>query len=193
MSKTDILNAAKTLLWETGYQSMSPRKVMDASGAGQGSLYHHFRSKQDLAEAALDDIEQEMTAAAEALLGGSQAPMAKIKAYLLLERKGLKGCRLGRLANESEVIGEPGMRSRIAKYFVGVEALLARALRDAQQTDQLPQTLDVHDLACTLASVVQGGFLLSRILQDSEEISKATKGAMALVQAVQTAHTARHR
>ncbi len=48
-TREHLVAAAKGLLWERGYAAMSPRAVLRASGAGQGSLYHHFAGKADLA------------------------------------------------------------------------------------------------------------------------------------------------
>ncbi len=186
MSKQDILDAAKSLLWRDGYASMSPRKVMDASGAGQGSLYHHFRSKAALAEAALDAIADELIASAELLFTTDLPPMDLIGAYLTLERDGLKGCRLGRLANETEVLGDPSLQARLHSYFVRIEALLSASLRAAQADGTLPASLNVADTAALLAASVQGGFLLSRAKADREDVARATRGAWALLQASQS-------
>ena len=41
-------------MWERGYADTSPRDVRERSGVGQGSIYHHFPTKRDLALAALE-------------------------------------------------------------------------------------------------------------------------------------------
>ena len=58
--REDLVAATKSLLWDLGYEAMSPKKIMRESGAGQGSLYHHFTGKMDRAVAALNEIEAEM-------------------------------------------------------------------------------------------------------------------------------------
>ena len=66
MSKREaIVQAAKDLMWEEGYEAMSPRDVLQRSGAGQGSLYHHFRGKRDLAAQALWELNAELRAVAD--------------------------------------------------------------------------------------------------------------------------------
>lgn len=184
MSKATIVDAAKTLLWETGYESMSPRKVLDASGAGQGSLYHHFRSKRRLAAAALAEVEAELTAAADAMFDPRRPPLERVKAYLSLERDGLKGCRLGRLANEAGVLQDPDLRAPLARYFGRVEALVGEALAEAQANGDLDPGLDRRKLATALVAVVQGGFLISRARRDRAAVAAATQGAWALLETV---------
>ncbi len=182
--RTAILNAAKNLLWEEGYESMSPRKVMDASGAGQGSLYHHFRGKKQLASEVLGEVEAELVSAAETIFAHGSPPLERLRAYLLLERNGLKGCRLGRLANETEVLANPGLRLPIASYFEKVENLVCQALTEAQAQGDLSPSLLPEDLAVTLVATVQGGFLMSRALNDPSAIKKATEGAWGLLEAL---------
>jgi AcrR family transcriptional regulator len=177
MSKTEIIDAAKALLWEGGYESMSPRKVMDASGAGQGSLYHHFRSKKQLAEEALAEIEKEMTTAAESLFSSRRRPLAQIESYLKLERNGLKGCRLGRLGNEQEVVEDKDLRQSLTRYFQRVEELLVTALQAAQEAGELSGRFWAPEVAAALIAIVQGGFVLSRASNDPNAIERATNGA----------------
>ncbi len=43
--RTALIEATKALLWERGYEATSPRDMLHRSGAGQGSLYHHFSGK----------------------------------------------------------------------------------------------------------------------------------------------------
>jgi hypothetical protein len=45
-SKRDqFVEVTKELLWEVGYEAMSPRDIQARSAARPGSLYHHFPSK----------------------------------------------------------------------------------------------------------------------------------------------------
>lgn len=71
---------------------MSPRAILDASKVGQGSLYHYFSGKTDLARAAMDEFESELLADAERTLGDTtQAPLARVIAYLRAPRSALRG------------------------------------------------------------------------------------------------------
>lgn len=181
MTRQAILDAAKNLLWKQGYESMSPRDVMDASGAGQGSLYHHFRSKKHLAAAALDDIEEELTENARQAFASGKPPLARIKAYLLKARDGIEGCRLGRLANERAVLDDGELRSRLDRYFRTVTGLLVEALAEARKDGDLPKRFNVEDVAALLLASVQGGFVLSRATKDAAAVTRATRGAWALL------------
>ena len=49
-----LVQSAQELLWERGYVAMSPKAIQERSGVGQGSMYHHFKGKADLAAAAIE-------------------------------------------------------------------------------------------------------------------------------------------
>ena len=175
-----LLAAAKSLLWERGFESMSPRAVLDRSGVGQGSLYHHFRSKADLAGTALEAIGREFATSARRELGSERGtPLGRIRRYLAVERDGLAGCRFGRLTPETS-IADPRLRDPIAAYFIELESLLAHNIVAAQQAGELPP-LDADALARTIAATVQGGYVLARALQDGAEMRRATAGLAALL------------
>jgi len=183
--REDLIEAAKSLLWQVGYESMSPRMVLDASGAGQGSLYHHFRGKKDLAIAALDEIEAEMRESATSILEGPEPPLRRIHKYLTQKRDGTKGCRLGRIATERSITDDE-LRAPIARYFKHVEVLLTRALEQAMREGALNASVQPARLATALISTVQGGFLLSRIHSSGRPMKEATAGAAAMLAALET-------
>src|SRR5207248_6181416 len=51
-----ILQAATRLMHVRGYQNTSLDDVLSESGAGKGNFYYHFRSKEDLGFAILDQL-----------------------------------------------------------------------------------------------------------------------------------------
>jgi len=115
-TKTNLIETAKVLLWRDGYEAMSPRKVLQQSGAGQGSLYHHFSGKKDLACEALDAVSRSMIAETDMLFDADEPPLTRLHRYLCKDRKGLRGCRLGRLSNET-AFRDKDLRQPLAKYF----------------------------------------------------------------------------
>ena len=184
-----ILAAAKALLWERGYEAMSPRDVLDRSGAGQGSLYHHFSGKQRLAEAALAEMAAEEVAVIDAIFDGPGAPLDRVRAYLLRERKALRGCRLARLANEA-AIQDPGFRRPIAAFLDHIAGRIAASLAAAQADGSLRPDLDRDAVASALLAVVEGGFVLARVHWDETRMTRAIEGALALLAAGDGGHGA---
>lgn len=184
MSKRDaIVQAAKDLIWEEGYEAMSPRDVMKRSGAGQGSLYHHFKGKRDLAEQALRDVNAELRAIADRVFAHKERPpLERVRRFLdVLSRDPLKGCRVGRLAVESS-IEDDAIRAPVAAWFEYAEGKIREALEEAQIGGQLRAGVDPGDLALTLTALLQGGYLLARAHGDPAAMHRALAGGMSLLE-----------
>ena len=161
---------------------MSPRKVLALSGAGQGSMYHHFMGKEDLAATALDETVSDMIAQFDALFDERLPPLKRVEAYLIQERDGLARCRMGRLANERAVQEGP-LRQPLLRYFDHVERKIARALKEAAKQGALGDGVKPRKTAAALVAAVQGGFVLSLAHDDPAYVGRATSGALALLMA----------
>lgn len=179
-----LLTAAKELLWERGYEAMSPRAVQERSGAGQGSFYHHFAGKADLAAAALSEVAAEMQEDLKEILYTHQPPLERVRAYLRMPREALRGCRLGRLTQE-QILGQEPLRHPLASYFLWSEQAIAAALEQAQQEGTLSPTMNATEIAAALVAVVQGGYVVARALQDPQQMDRALHGALALLDAIE--------
>lgn len=182
-SRHRLLTAAKDLLWRQGYEKTSPQDVLTLSGVGKGSLYHHFPGKLDLARAALEEVSAELTEKSLTLLGGDGPPLERLRCWLMAARDGLMGCRIGRLANETAVF-EAALHDPIAAYFRALEDGVTAVIREAVQAGDLPDTLPPAETARALMSVVQGGYVLSRVHQDPALCTNACSGAMAMLEAL---------
>lgn len=55
-SKQKLVAAMCALLAERGFEATSPTMVLQRSGIGHGSLYHHYRGKEDLAPDAISHM-----------------------------------------------------------------------------------------------------------------------------------------
>ncbi|MFC3230729.1 TetR/AcrR family transcriptional regulator [Marinibaculum pumilum] len=183
-----LLDSAKRLLWKHGYEAMSPRRILAESGAGQGSLYHHFPGKAALAAAALEEVAAEMTEAMDALFEGVPEPLAAVHRFLDIPFDPLKGCRLGRLANEAAVAdpetADPALRAPLDRFFAAARTRIADALDRAAAEGRLHPGQDREMLATTMLAAVQGGFVLSRIHQDPASMRQAVAGAHLLLDSV---------
>ena len=183
-TREHLVAAAKELLWERGYEATSPRAILERSGAGQGSLYHHFASKADLAAAALQEVADEMCKKNDPILHSDKPALERIREYLLMPREELRGCRIGRMTQE-QVIAQDNLRDPVVAYFTYVEQELAEVLAQAQQEGTLRESVNTADLAATIIAIVQGGYVLARAFQDPERMHQAIRGALALIDSLE--------
>lgn len=181
--RSDILNAAKALLWERGYEAMTPRDLIERSGAGQGSLYHHFAGKFEIAVAAIEETREEEAALIETLFAPDRPPLERIEAYLSRERDALRGCRMAHLVNEIQM-REPRFRAPIAAYLGRIEFLLEQAAGEAIAAGRLRTDMPADRLAVALLSIVEGGYVLARAHWDERRLRASLDAARALIEAL---------
>ena len=181
-SRELLVEAMSDLLWERGYADTSPRDVRERSGVGQGSMYHHFPTKRDLALAALErNVAGLLPAVSD--LDGQGDPMSRIEAYLMRPREALKGCKVGRMTQDPQVREDPVLLATVARAFAQANVSWVRVLREAVAAGELRDDLDPERLAHTLMAVLQGGYVLAIAQQDSAPFEDACAGAIDLLRA----------
>lgn len=89
-AREEILDAAAELFTNLGYASTSTRRIADAVGVRQASLYHHFATKDDILDALLSGtVEGPLQLAGELL---SEADPATRKLHALVYRDVARLC-----------------------------------------------------------------------------------------------------
>jgi AcrR family transcriptional regulator len=176
-----LIESTRDLLWERGYVGTSPKAIQQRAGAGQGSMYHHFAGKPDLARVALDRSAVELRAVAERELGQQGTGYARISGYLLRKREVLRGCRIGRLAQDPEVIADPVLREPVAGTFEWLRERISQVITEGQESGEFAAALDPVDTAAALVAVLQGGYVLARAADSVEPFNQAMRGALALL------------
>ncbi|GAB2613016.1 TetR/AcrR family transcriptional regulator [Streptomyces capparidis] len=182
-----LIETTRDLLWERGYVGTSPRAIQQRAGVGQGSMYHHFAGKQDLALAAIRRTAAEMRQAADARLSGPGTAAQRITAYLRRERDVLRGCPVGRLTQDPDVFASPELREPVDETLAWLRRRLAEVLAEGRADGEFDDALDPGSTAAALVAVLQGGYVLARAAGSAEPFEQAVDGALALL-AARTAH-----
>jgi TetR/AcrR family transcriptional regulator, transcriptional repressor for nem operon len=178
-----LIASAQELLWERGYVGTSPKAIQALSGVGQGSMYHHFSGKSGLALAAVQRNAAEVRAEAEAALSAPGTAIERVASYLHRERDVLRGCRVGRLAHDPDIVAVPGLREPLAETFAWLHARLTDVLAEGQARGELRDELDPEAVAAAIAAVVQGGYVLARAANAAEQFDRAGDGVLGLLEA----------
>ncbi|MER7829348.1 MULTISPECIES: TetR/AcrR family transcriptional regulator [unclassified Streptomyces] len=176
-----LVDATRELLWERGYVGTSPRAIQQRAGAGQGSMYHHFAGKPDLALAAIRRTAEEMRAAAERVLGGEGTAYARVAAYLRRERDVLRGCPVGRLTMDPDVVADDALRAPVDETLDWLRGRLAGVLREGVASGEFDGALDAERTAAAVVATVQGGYVLARASGSAAAFDTAVDGLLALL------------
>jgi AcrR family transcriptional regulator len=169
------------LLWERGYVGTSPALVLQRTGVGQGSLYHHFGGKQDLAVAAIEASAATLTSSAREALAGPGTAYERLERFLLRDRDVLRGCRIGRLTQDPEVYGVDELRQPVQDALGWLLDALADVVRDGQSAGELDDSVGAADIAATVLATLQGGYVLARAGHDPERFAAAVRGVLVLL------------
>ena len=180
-----LVESMRELLWERGYTGTSPKAVLQRAGAGQGSMYHHFAGKADLAQSAITATAAEMRAKADAELAGPGPAVDRVTAYLHRERDVLRGCPIGGLTQDAELMADPDLRAPVAETLAWLRSRLAELLAEAVATGELRPSLDPDATAATLVATLQGGYVLARAAGSPEPFDQAVAGVLGLLSAFQ--------
>jgi TetR/AcrR family transcriptional repressor of lmrAB and yxaGH operons len=156
-----LIAATGQLLRRQGYSATSVSDSLDAAGAANGSLYHHFPGgKEELARAAIEAAGEKVEAA---LLGAFEATDDVVVAaqrsidgmIAALEADPRDGCPVAPTAIEAAGLSEP-LRLAAAGAFARWSRVFERVLARTRDADTAAAQARV------LLSAIEGALLLDR-------------------------------
>jgi TetR/AcrR family transcriptional regulator, transcriptional repressor for nem operon len=181
-SRDRIVERAAELVAERGVAGTSLDEVLAAAGAGKSQLYHYFRGRDELVEAAVGlRCTQVLAGLTRAL--GTVASLAELEGALAgfvagFEQMGLPGCPIGSLAAEVAERNE-GARLKTAAAFDAWERLLAEALARMRDRGELRADASPGVLATALLASIEGGMVLSQARKDPAALHIAVDAGLA--------------
>jgi AcrR family transcriptional regulator len=176
-----LIESTRELLWERGYVGTSPKAILERAGAGQGSMYHHFTGKPDLALAAIRRTAEEMRATAAGVLDGPGTPYERIEAYLRRERDVLRGCPIGRLTMDPDVIASAELRAPVDETLDWIRERIAGIVEEGKEQGQFVPSLDAGEIAAAVVATVQGGYVLARASGSPAAFDAGARGLLSLL------------
>jgi len=185
-SRERIVERAADLFAERGIAGTSLDEVLAAAKAGKGQFYHYFRSRDELAAAAVGHRCAQVIAGLTQALGdvSSLAGLEQVLAGFIadFERAGLPGCPIGTLATEVACRNEAA-RMQAAAGFDAWERLLADALERMRQRGELRADAAPAALATGLLASIEGGMVLSQTRKEIASLRIAVDAGLAQIRA----------
>jgi TetR/AcrR family transcriptional regulator, transcriptional repressor for nem operon len=176
-----LLQAAFREVYRYGFQSAGIDTILAATDVTKGALYYHFKSKEALGYAIVEEIVAEMTSdrwlrplrrskdkdPIDALINVVQAIPHQPR-----DVKG--GCPLVNLAQEMSQLDEQ-FRKRLERIFHAWQAEVALTLREGQHQGTVRRDLDPEETASFLIAMVEGYEVLAKNAQDTKVWNKGIK------------------
>ncbi len=174
-----LLEAARKLFWEQGYEATGVAQILKDSGVNAGSMYHHFRNKEELLIGVLEQYTEllwpyVMQRAADATDDPIERVFTVLDGYRmqLTEFDFRLGCPIGNLA--LEVSNDmPRVRTLLEANFEGWKGAVLQFLEPARR--QFRRGTDLKALADYTLTVMEGAILLARSRRSIEPFDAAIR------------------
>jgi TetR/AcrR family transcriptional regulator, transcriptional repressor for nem operon len=167
-SRTKLLNAALHVIRTRGYSATRVEDICEAAGLTKGSFFHHFKSKEDLALAAVQhwiDLTGGLFASSEYHLYAD--PLDRLLAYIDLRKALLQGelpdftCLAGTMIQELYET-HPAIRDACYRSVAGHAATLEPDIAEAMRLYGVRGDWTPRSLALYTQGVIQGAFILAK-------------------------------
>jgi TetR/AcrR family transcriptional repressor of nem operon len=179
-TRDNIVETARSLFFEQGYNATGIAQILAKSGAHSGSLYHFFPAKEDLLLAVLSQYKEMLLPmvidpARERVAEPIDRIFSVLHGYrLLLEATDFRlGCPIGNLALEVSN-SHPNPRALIKENFDGWLLEVEKLIEEAR--GYLPANVDSARLAMLLLAMMEGAVMLARTYRSLEPFDQAVIG-----------------
>jgi len=174
--KERLTEAAMDLIWESSYGATSVDAICERAGAKKGSFYYFFKSKSELAAAALEADWAKRKADMDSIFSPTIPPLERLERYFdfvhdrlaELQKKcgSVLGCPLFTLGSEVSTQDEP-LRDKVHEILDRKVKYFESAIRDAH-AQGLIIAPDAKAKAKGLFACFQGTLTQARIQNNVE-------------------------
>ncbi len=177
-TREHILSTAEELILQRGYSGTSIEEIIGQAGITKGGFFYHFKGKDDLARhLILRYLDQDAV-----FFHGLQArageltddPLQQLLVFLKLMAEAMAdlpgahpGCLVASFTYESHQF-DPEIRELNAEGLRSWRQIFSSLLERATQAYEFDDSQSITELADMLTSVIEGGIVMSRCLNDKD-------------------------
>jgi TetR/AcrR family transcriptional repressor of nem operon len=183
------MEAVLRLIWTGSYGSTTIDSICDKAGVRKGTFYYFFRSKADLAVAALESDWQSRKGQFDALFSATVPPLERIRQFcdfayqkqsrLKQECGCVLGCPLYTLGSEI-CTQEQELRVKVQEILGYYRKYMESAIREAH-AEGLVHAPDAAQKARMVQAYYEGLLTQARIQNDAEVLREMAGGVFAML------------
>lgn len=171
-----IVSAAASLFHNKGVRATRIEEICKAARVTRRQLYHHFRTKGDIAEEVVRAYLAEIKAGTSQLHGRLESWEDLRRIFtahieLLEEFKMRRGCPLGIIGNELTEEDEI-IRQDLSLVFEALKGRVATFLKKERAAGHLLPRARAEQLAEFYVAAMQGAILIGKVRRDSKAVTK---------------------
>ncbi|RYY99970.1 MAG: TetR/AcrR family transcriptional regulator [Chitinophagaceae bacterium] len=173
-----IIEKAAPLFNRKGYADTSLQDVVAATGLSKGAIYGNFANKDELALSVFGYNLGQLRAGMEAALASEQDAVAKLLAFAGFYRAAFRGiaakggCAILNAATEADD-NYPLLRPRVRAAIRGWEKAVVQVIALGKEQGCIRQEVDAPRYATLFMALIEGGILLSKIMDDPGRLDTA--------------------
>src|SRR6185503_9941620 len=130
-----ILDAADRLLARYGYRKMTIDDLAREVGIGKGTVYLHFKSKEDVALSRIDRVIERLKSEMKSVAANGEAPVIRLRSMLMMRVM----FRFDSVQHYTESLNHvlaairPALLERRREYFEAEARIIAGVLREGRR------------------------------------------------------------
>ena len=169
-----LLDVGRRLFAERGYAGAGTEEIVRHAGVTRGALYYHYRDKQDLFRAVVEDLQQELMQRVQAAAGAEADPWERLRAgmHAFLDACREPAVRRIVLVDAPAVLGWAAWRELDARYGFGLLRAALQGLLDAGLLEPQPVEPLAHVL---LGALSEAGLVIAQA--EDVQAARAAVGA----------------
>ncbi len=182
-SREKILQSAKELFYQHGYQITSVDDILRKAAVAKSNFYYHFKTKEDLGREVLELwIAEQEAEALQLLQNADLPPPERLNRFFVQVRRaqaegaGMAGCPFGNFAaslpNTEEDARHERFRLQLRQLFRRMEVAMHGCLSDGIARGDFRSDLTPVEMAAFLLATVQGLLLLTKTYKDTAPLEQ---------------------
>ena len=174
-----LLQAASREIYRSGFQSASLDTILASAGVTKGALYYHFKNKEALGYAVVEEVMSPDVRGTRVLpLQSVKDPIdtliGMVQELSVRPKDVCGGCQLNNLAQEMSPL-DAGFRKRLEIIFDAWREATSSVLREGQIHGSVRRDVEPADAAGLLIAMVEGYGSLAKNAQDPKVIKAGIK------------------
>ena len=180
-----ILANAEELTLKQGFAGTSIDNILTVTGITKGAFFYHFKSKADLARALVErywtkdyQLFEQLSKRADEL---SDDPLQSMLIFLKLfeefieeQEEPSEGCIFASYVYQSQQFDD-AIREFIAEGFKEWKKLYEARIEQIMKKYPPQMEIDAGELAEMIMCIIEGGFILSKSLQDAKLLARSVR------------------
>ncbi len=160
--RAQIAEACMKLIGEQGLRAFTVAQIAQEVGIKDGSIFRHFKNKEEIVDAALDRLEEIL---AGTIPEPEENPLVRLSTFFLNRVSAVvnqPGVRALVLSDDLIHAGGPLVHERVMTMRRKAQEFLASCLHEAAEQDLIRQDIDIDDVVILLHGSVMSLVFLAK-------------------------------